>query len=61
MLDLAREPGTTPRDFASLLIVARAVQYIRRTGEPIMIFSPTSANKAPPCGRGVACDRHRNW
>jgi hypothetical protein len=46
LLDLAANPGTnTTKTFASLLIVARAVQYIRRTGEPIMIFSPTSANK----------------
>lgn len=46
LLDLTANPGTgTTKTFASLLIVARAVEYIRRTGEPIMIFSPTSANK----------------
>lgn len=46
LLDLARNPGTnTTKTFASLLIVARAVEYLRRTGEKIMIFSPTSANK----------------
>jgi hypothetical protein len=46
LLDLARNPGThTTKTFASLVIVARAVEYIRRTGEPIVIFSPTSANK----------------
>jgi hypothetical protein len=46
MLDLTRNPGTrTTKTLASLLIVARAVEYIRRTGEPIVIFSPTSANK----------------
>ena len=46
LLDLAGNPGThTTKTFASLLIVARAVQHIRRTGEPIVIFSPTSANK----------------
>lgn len=46
LLDLTGNPGThTTKTFASLLIVARAVEYIRRTGEPIMIFSPTSANK----------------
>lgn len=46
VLDLAANPDTnTTKTFASLLIVARAVQYIRRTGEPVMIFSPTSANK----------------
>lgn len=46
LLDLTGNPGThTTKTFASLLIVARAVEYIRRTGEPVLIFSPTSANK----------------
>lgn len=46
LLDLAENPGThTTKTFPSLLIVARAVEFIRRTGQPIMIFSPTSANK----------------
>lgn len=46
LLDLARNPGTeTTKTFPSLLIVARAVEFIRRTGETVMIFSPTSANK----------------
>lgn len=46
MLDLTRNPGTrTTKTLASLLIVGRAIEYIRRTGEPIVIFSPTSANK----------------
>ncbi|MEU4445424.1 DUF6002 family protein [Actinosynnema sp. NPDC050801] len=46
LLDLTGNPGTgTTKTFASLLIVARAVEYIRRTGEPVVIFSPTSANK----------------
>jgi hypothetical protein len=46
LLDLAGNPGThTTKTFPSLLIVARAVEYIRRTGEPVTIFSPTSANK----------------
>ncbi|MEU7003417.1 DUF6002 family protein [Nonomuraea sp. NPDC046570] len=46
LLDLTGNPGTgTTKTFASLLIVARAVEYIRRYGEPITIFSPTSANK----------------
>lgn len=46
LLDLTRNPGTgTTKTFPSLLIVARAVEYIRRYGEPITIFSPTSANK----------------
>jgi len=46
LLDLARNPGThTTKTFASLLIVARAVEHIRRTGESVLLFSPTSANK----------------
>lgn len=46
LLDLAGNPGThTTKTYPSLLIVARAVDYIHRTGEPIVIFSPTSANK----------------
>ncbi|WP_433616721.1 DUF6002 family protein [Dactylosporangium sp. CA-139114] len=46
LLDLMRNPGTnTTKTLASLLIVARAVEFIRRTGESIVIFSPTSANK----------------
>lgn len=46
LLDLTRNPAThTTKTVASLLMVARAVEYIRRTGEPVMIFSPTSANK----------------
>jgi hypothetical protein len=46
LLDLTRNPGThTTKTYASLLIVARAVEYIRSTGQPIVIFSPTSANK----------------
>ncbi|WP_285707036.1 DUF6002 family protein [Microtetraspora sp. NBRC 16547] len=46
LLDLTGNPGTgTTKTFASLLIVARAVEYIRRYGEPVSIFSPTSANK----------------
>jgi hypothetical protein len=46
LLDLTRNPGTnTTKTLASLLIVARAVQHLRRAGEPVLIFSPTSANK----------------
>lgn len=46
LLDLTANPGTqTTKTLASLLIVARAVEYIRRSGEPVLIFSPTSANK----------------
>jgi hypothetical protein len=47
LLDLMRNPRTrTTKTFASLLIVARAVEHIRRTGERIMIVSPSSGNKA---------------
>ena len=46
LLDLTANPGTnTTKTFASLLIVARAVEYVRRTGERVLIFTPTSANK----------------
>jgi hypothetical protein len=46
LLDLTGNPATgTTKTFASLLIVARAVEHIRRTGESICIFTPTSANK----------------
>src|SRR5687768_265553 len=39
LLDLAGNPETnTAKTFASLLIVARAVEHLRRTGEPVMIF-----------------------
>ncbi|MEV6410714.1 DUF6002 family protein [Kribbella sp. NPDC051718] len=46
LLDLAANPGTnTTKTFPSLLIVARAIEHIRRTGSTVVIFSPTSANK----------------
>ncbi|MDZ5442296.1 DUF6002 family protein [Micromonospora sp. 4G57] len=46
LMDLTGNPGThTTKTFASMLIVARAVEHIRRTGESICIFTPTSANK----------------
>jgi hypothetical protein len=55
LLDLMRNPGTnTTKTVASLLIVARAVEYIRRTGERILIFSPTSANKGTALRDAVA-------
>jgi uncharacterized protein DUF6002 len=47
LLDLMRNPGTrTVKTLASLVIVARAIEHIRRTGERIMILTPSSANKA---------------
>jgi hypothetical protein len=46
LMDLTGNPGThTTKTFASMLIVARAVEHIRRTGEAICLFTPTSANK----------------
>ena len=55
LLDLTHNPETnTTKTFASLLIVARAVEYIRRTGESMMIFSPTSANKGTALRDAVA-------
>lgn len=47
LLDLMGNPATrTVKTFASLIIVARAVRHIQRTGEPVMILTPSSANKA---------------
>lgn len=46
LLDLATNPAThTTKTFASLVIVARAVEFTRRTGHGVYIVSPTSANK----------------
>ncbi|MEV6694956.1 DUF6002 family protein [Micromonospora sp. NPDC051196] len=36
----------TTKTYPSLVIVARAVQHIRQTGEAVMIVTPSSANKA---------------
>jgi hypothetical protein len=47
LLDLMRNERTrTTKTFPSLLIVARAVEHIRQTGERVMIVSPSSGNKA---------------
>jgi hypothetical protein len=47
LLDLTRNPATgTTKTFASLVIVARAVEFIRATGERVTIVTPSSANKA---------------
>jgi hypothetical protein len=47
LLDLMRNPRTrTTKTFGSLVMVARAVRYIRETGERVMILTPSSANKA---------------
>ncbi|MEV7097649.1 DUF6002 family protein [Amycolatopsis sp. NPDC051045] len=45
--DLMGNPGTrTAKTLASTVIVARAIRHIDRTGEPIVILTPSSANKA---------------
>ncbi|MFD9305179.1 DUF6002 family protein [Streptomyces sp. NPDC060048] len=47
LLDLTGNPATmTTKTFASLLIVARAVRFIRDTGQRVSIITPSSANKA---------------
>jgi hypothetical protein len=60
LLNLAGNSGThTTKTFPSLLIVARAIRHIRETGEPIVLFTPTSANKGTALrdavGRAIAC------
>lgn len=47
LLDLMRNPRTrTTKTFASLVIVARALEHVRRTGQPALLLSPSSGNKA---------------
>ncbi|MFD3723166.1 DUF6002 family protein [Streptomyces sp. NPDC058674] len=47
LLNLMHNSRTrTTKTFASLVIVARAVAHIRRTGESVVIVTPSSANKA---------------
>lgn len=47
LLDLRANPNTqTTKTLASTLIVARAIRHIQDTGEGIMLFSPSSGNKA---------------
>lgn len=46
ILDLMGNPATrTTKTAPSLLTVARAVAHVRRTGERVMIVTPTSGNK----------------
>lgn len=55
MLDLRANPRTrTTKTNPSLLIVARAVAHIRRTGERVVIVTPSSANKATALRDAVA-------
>ncbi|SOB88715.1 DUF6002 family protein [Streptomyces sp. 1331.2] len=54
-LNLMRNPGTrTTKTFASLSMVARAVQHIRETGENVIIVTPTSGNKGTALRDAVA-------
>nr|WSX72725.1 DUF6002 family protein [Streptomyces sp. NBC_00899]WSX81207.1 DUF6002 family protein [Streptomyces sp. NBC_00899] len=46
LLDLSRNPrARTTKTGPSLMIVARAVEFIQRTGEPVLLVSPSSGNK----------------
>ncbi|PSK90960.1 hypothetical protein CLV63_12187 [Murinocardiopsis flavida] len=55
LLDLMKNPEVrTTKTTASLLMVARAVHHIRRTGESILIFCPSSGNKAVALRDAVA-------
>ncbi|MBT2210897.1 DUF6002 family protein [Actinomadura sp. NEAU-AAG7] len=55
VLDLMRNPGArTTKTMASLLMVARAAGHTRRTGERVMILTPTSGNKGTALRDAVA-------
>ncbi|GAB3473604.1 hypothetical protein GCM10027440_02800 [Nocardiopsis coralliicola] len=55
LLDLMKNPEVrTTKSTASLLMVARAVHHIRRTGEAVLIFCPSSGNKAVALRDAVA-------
>lgn len=46
LLNLMHNPRTrTTKTLASLVIVARAIEYIKRTSERVLILTPTSGNK----------------
>src|SRR5260363_104632 len=47
LLDLRQNPNTqTTKTFASLIIVSRAIRYIQETNQPVLLFSPSSGDKA---------------
>lgn len=47
LLDLMKNPSTrTTKTMASLLMVARAVRHIDETDEAVLLFTPSSGNKA---------------
>ncbi|MDT0477788.1 DUF6002 family protein [Streptomyces sp. DSM 41014] len=55
ILDLMRNPGArTTKTVASLLMVARAAAHIRRTGERVLLVTPTSGNKGTALRDAVA-------
>jgi hypothetical protein len=59
LMDLTGNPGTrTTKTFPSLVIVARAVEHVRRTGDRVCLVTPTSANKGvalrDAVGRAIA-------
>nr|BFE87631.1 hypothetical protein GCM10020093_102320 [Planobispora longispora] len=62
LLDLTGNPATgTTKTFASLMIVARAVEYIRRYGEAITIFSPPRPTRASPCATRCCARSRPGW
>lgn len=55
LLDLMRNPGArTTKTVASLFMIARAAAHIRRTGERILLLTPTSGNKGTALRDAVA-------
>jgi hypothetical protein len=59
LLDLRSNPATrTTKTNPSLLIVARAVAHIQRTGERVVIVTPSSANKATALRDAVLRAQH---
>lgn len=55
LLDLMRNPGArTTKTVASLLMIARAAAHIRRTGERVLLVTPTSGNKGTALRDAVA-------
>lgn len=55
LLDLRQNPNTqTTKTFASLIIVARAIHFIQETGQSVLLFSPSSGNKAVALRDAVA-------
>jgi Family of unknown function (DUF6002) len=55
LLDLRSNANTqTTKTFASRIIVARAIRYIQETGRDLLLFSPSSGNKAVALRDAVA-------